>query len=178
MHSACPARRVAGFTLVEILVVVVIMAVLTTVAMLSLGVLGGDRGLEAEGERYTDVIAAASEQSGLEGRDYGLWVGPDRYEVLAYVARRQRWETIPEDRLYESHELPAGVVPHLEIEGKVVLLGRDRPDTPRVPQILLYASGDSSAYLFELSREGTNATLRVEGHADGTLSLTPPGKAP
>ena len=176
MQRARPASRDTGFTLVEILVVVVIMAVLTTVAVLSIGLLGGDRGLEAEGDRFADVVAAASEQSGLEGRDYGLWIGPDRYEVLAYVARRQRWETLPEDRLYEAHELPAGVVLHLEIEGKIVLLGRDKPDAPRVPQILLYASGDSSGYRLEFVRDGTDATLRVEGHADGTLSVTPPGK--
>ncbi|MCX7058922.1 MAG: prepilin-type N-terminal cleavage/methylation domain-containing protein [Proteobacteria bacterium] len=178
MQRFRPARRSAGFTLVEILVVVVIMAVLTTVAMLSMGLLGEDRGLETEGDRYADVVAAASEQAGLEGRDYGLWIGPDRYEVLTYVARRQRWETLPEDRLYEAHELPAGVAPQLEIEGRLVLLGRDKPDTPRVPQILLYASGDSSAYRLELIRDGSNATLVVEGPADGTLSVTPPGKTP
>jgi len=181
VRRARPARRDAGFTLVEILVVVVIMAVLTTVAVLSIGLLGSDRGLEAEGDRYADVVAAASEQAGLEGRDFGIWIGPDRYEVRAYVARHQRWETLPDDRLYETHELPAGVVPHLELEGKVVLLGRDKPDTPetpRTPQVLLFASGDSSAYRLDLVRDGTNATLSVEGHADGTLSVTAPGKAP
>ncbi len=175
MHSARLGRRPAGFTLIEIMVVVVIMAVLTTVAVMSIGVLGSDRELDDEGDRYTDVVAAAAEQAGLEGRDFGIWVGPDRYEVLTYVNRRQRWESLSQDRLYESHELPAGIAPRLEIEGRQVLLGRDKPDAPRVPQVLLYSSGDSSAYRLLLAREATDATLTVEGQADGTLVLTRPG---
>ncbi len=53
MHQARHVRREAGFTLIEILVVVVIIAVMTTVAVLSVGVLGKDRGLDDEGDRFT-----------------------------------------------------------------------------------------------------------------------------
>jgi general secretion pathway protein H len=178
VYQARHVRRDAGFTLIEILVVVVIMAVMTTVAVLSLGVLGKDRGLDDEGDRFTDVVAAATEQAGLEGRDYGIWFGPDRYEVMAYVVRRQRWETVAEDRLYEVHELPGGLVPHLEIEGRPIMLLPEKPDTQQVPQVLIYAGGDSSSYRLQLTRDGTEATFVVESHADGTLSVTRPGATP
>jgi type II secretion system protein H len=171
-----PAARLvgrdAGFTLIEILVVVVIMAVMTTIGILSIGLLGKDRGLDTEGERFADVVAAASEQAGLEGRDFGIWFGPDRYEVMTYANRRQRWETLADDRLYEVHEWPAGLVPRLEIEGKVMMLVPARADSPTVPQVLFYAGGESSAYRLTLTREGSTATLAIEGHADGTLSVT------
>ena len=175
MFQARHVRREAGFTLIEILVVVVIIAVMTTVAVLSVGVLGKDRGLDEEGDRFTDVVAAATEQAGLEGRDYGIWFGPDRYEVMAYVQRRQRWETVPDDRLYDVHELPTGLAPRLEIEGRPIMLVPQKPDTPLVPQVLIYAGGDSSTYRLQLTREGSEATFVVEGHADGTLSVTRPG---
>jgi general secretion pathway protein H len=178
MHAARLVRRDAGFTLIEILVVVVIMAVMSTIAVLSVGLLGKDRGLDDEGDRFADVVAAAAEQAGLEGRDFGIWFGPDRYEVMTYANRRQRWETIPDDRLYEAHEWPAGLVPRLEIEGKIMMLVPARPDSPAVPQVLIYAGGDSSAYRLTLMREGTEATLAVEGHADGTLGITRPGATP
>ena len=175
MQHAGHVRRGAGFTLIEILVVVVIMAVMTTIAMLSIGVLGKDRGLDEEGDRFTDVVAAATEQAGLEGRDYGIWFGPDRYAVMAYVARRQRWETVPEDRLYEVHELPAGLLPRLEIEGRQIMLIPQKPDAMQVPQVLIYAGGDSSSYRLQLTRDGSDLVFAVESHADGTLTVTRPG---
>ena len=167
--------RARGFTLLEILIVLVIIAVMTTVAVLSIGVLGGDRGLEDEGDRYTDVVAAASQQAELEGRDYGIWVGPGRYRVYAFSVPKQLWETLPEDRLYEEHELPSGITLELEIEGRPVALGLEKPNVPRVPQVFLFASGDSAPYRLSLTRDAGDAKWLVDGQADGTLVVTHPG---
>ena len=158
--------------------VVVIIAVLTTLAVLSIGVLGADHGLDAEGDRYTDVVKAASEQAGLESRDYGIWFGPAGYAVLVYVERRGRWEALPEDRLYAWHALATGVGTALELEGRPAALGLESPATPRVPQVLLYSSGESSPYRLELSRAGSELKWVVEGRPDGTLLVTRPGTAP
>jgi general secretion pathway protein H len=172
-----PSRR-AGFTLIEILVVIVIIAVVTSIAVLSVGVLGKDRGLETEGDRYTDVAAAAMEQAQLEGRDFGIRFAASRYEVLTYVTRRQRWESVPDDRLYAVHELPTGVLAQLEIEGKPIVFAEDKPGEVRLPQVLLYSSGDVSPYRLSLGREGSEDTWSVDGDADGTLKVTRPGATP
>jgi general secretion pathway protein H len=169
---AAMGGRGAGFTLIEILVVLVIIAVITTIAVLSIGVLGKDRGLDAEGERYTDVVAAALEQAQLEGRDFGLHFTATHYEVLTYVMRRQRWESVPDDRLYAVHELPAGVSAHLQLEGKDIELDDDKPGVAHVPQVMLLSSGDASPYKLAFAREGSDATWNVAGGADGTLTVT------
>jgi general secretion pathway protein H len=178
VHAARTAGRHGGFTLLEILVVVVIIAVLTTVAMLSIGVLGTDRELDAEGDRYSDVVAAAAEQSQLEGRDFGIWFGPARYQVLTYVQQTQQWDSIADDRLYASHELPAGVQVAVELEGRQLPLGVGQPGAPRVPQVLLYSSGDASPYRLTLTRDGSESRWLVDGQPDGTLIVTRPGAAP
>ncbi len=178
MGALAMSRRGAGFTLIEILVVVVIIAVLSSVALLSVGLLGKDRGLDTEGERYADVVAAALEQAQLEGRDFGLRFSNTHYEVLTYVTRRQRWESVIDDRLYAVHELPAGVGVRLELEGKLIQFDEDKPGEARLPQVLLYSSGDASPYVLAFTREGSEETWQVKGEADGTLTLKKPGDAP
>ncbi len=178
MRAPVLTRRRAGFTLIEILVVLVIIAVLTSIAVLSVGVLGKDRGLETEGERYTDVVAAAEEQAQLEGRDFGIRFAASRYEVLTYVARRDRWESVADDRLYAVHELPAGVSARLEIEGRPIQFSEDKPGQVRVPQVLLYSSGDVSPYRLSFGRDGSAESWAVDGDADGTLKVTLPGATP
>jgi len=62
-------RRSRGFTLIEILVVVVIIAVMVSMVVLSVGVAGQDRELDAETEQFTRAAEVALEQAKLEGRD-------------------------------------------------------------------------------------------------------------
>lgn len=175
-----PARnalRVRGFTLLEILVVVVIIAVMTTIGVLSMGTLGQDRQLDAEVERYADVVAAALEQAVLEGRDFGVYFAPDGYEIYAYAAERQRWEAVPDDRLYEKHALPEGLRLALEIEGRQLQLGTERPDAPRTPQVLVYSSGDVSPYVLTLEREDSEHRARLTGAPDGMIEIVRPEAA-
>ena len=177
-RAPAPQGRQRGFTLLEVLVVVVIIAVLTVIAVMSIGVLGVDHGLDAEGDRYSDTVAAATEQAGLEGRDFGIWFGPGRYEVLAYVQRRDRWEPLADDRLYEPHELPAGVRLRVELEGKSLLLGAASPGATPTPQVVLYAGGEVSPYRLTFARDGSERHFTVAGQPDGTLVLTRPDAAP
>ena len=78
-------------------IVIVIIAVMTTIGVLSMGTLGQDRELDTEVERYTDTVSAALEQAVLEGRDFGVHFGPDAYEIYTYAPERNRWESLPDD---------------------------------------------------------------------------------
>jgi general secretion pathway protein H len=181
-----PSAR--GFTLLEVLVVVVIIAVLTTIGVLSIGVLGGDRQLETEVERYTDVLAAAAEQAQLEGRDYGIHFTDDAYQIFVYAVGRQRWELLGDDRLYAEHRVPKGIAMTLQVEARTVLLATPSPDllaapTPDAmpaPQIVLYGSGDADPYVLSFLREGETQTRAwvLDGAADGTVKITKPAASP
>jgi len=76
---ATGTSRARGFTLIEILVVVAIVAVVTAAAVLSIGLASGERAVESEGRRLLELVKLACERAAVTGRDYGLEASHDRY---------------------------------------------------------------------------------------------------
>ena len=167
--------RAKGFTLVEILVVVVIMAVVISLAVLSIGVTGRDSQLDEETRRIEGLVGLLHERAVLEGRDFGLRVQPTRYEFLVYVPARDRWERMDQEREFRRRELPKGLSFQLQLDSQTVVL---KPDDPNLssnqvlsnPQIAIAASGDGTPFRLTLLREQTRAQASVDGDALGKLT--------
>lgn len=164
------ARGHDGFTLIEILVVMVIVALMAAIMTVAVGALGGDSEIEEEAARLTNVMAVALEQSELEGRDYGLRLEPGRYEVMVYDGRRG-WIEVAGDRWLERHDLPPGLALQLELEGRRVLLREPEQAEARLPQVVTFASGDVTPYDITLSRSASGASIVLTGAADGSIEL-------
>lgn len=158
-------------TLIEILVVMVIIAILTAAVTIAIGALGGDNEVDDEARRLTDVVALALEQAELEGRDYGLRLEPEGYEVMGFDGRRG-WVAVPGDPWFRRHGLPPGLSVALETEGRRVLLRKPERAETRLPQVVAYASGEVTPYRITLNRSASGATAILVGAVDGTIELT------
>ncbi|GAA4502586.1 type II secretion system minor pseudopilin GspH [Pseudaeromonas paramecii] len=78
-------RRQTGFTLIEIMLVVVILGCAVGIAILSLPGMGSQgkvQDLRSESERLLATVQLAAEQSVLEGRTLGLRVDEHGYQFL------------------------------------------------------------------------------------------------
>ena len=170
MHIASSCRAIRGMTLIEILVVLVIIGILAMLATLSVGILGEDRQIEDEMRRLADAIALLQEQAQLEGRDYGILLETARYEFQRFDAFEQRWKPVEGDSALSARELPPDLAFELTLEGRPVLLRRERNEDARLPQLVAWGSGEMTPYRLTLVRSG-GARITLVGGFDGSIEI-------
>jgi general secretion pathway protein H len=167
----------AGFTLLELLVVVFIIGILAAMFTLSVGVAGGtDRELRRESERLETLLALALEDATFQSHELGLRLYPRRYEFSIYDRgdpfdpADDQWVPI-EDDVLGPRELPMAFEFELDIEGRTVNLERSKKDVEKryEPQLFIFSSGDfSDAFVIRLRS--------VEEDRDYTLDVTIEGQ--
>jgi general secretion pathway protein H len=119
LHSRA---RSSGFTLIEILIVLVIIGVISAAVLLSVNLTGRDRELEKESDRLLALVNYAREQAEMQTRDYGIVVHDDGYQFVAYDTRRRLWREVYEDDALHQRMLPAGLDFKLVVDARPVVL--------------------------------------------------------
>lgn len=123
MRSHIPRRSSQrGFTLLEIMIVVVIIGILVTGAVLSLGAVGKDSGLQQERDRLSALIAYGRERGAMLTLEYGIRCGQHGYRFVYYDNRLMRWTPETVDETLRARKLPAGLQLELTIEGHQIVL--------------------------------------------------------
>jgi general secretion pathway protein H len=189
----------SGFTLLEILVVVVIIGIITTMAMISINVLGRDRQLDEEAARLQAVLLQVRDEAMLEGRDVGLRLDAHGYDFLRYDARYERWQPVMSDLLLRERTLPDGIEARLTLESRLVQLETRTPITPFVPptpdqlagglgagmtddeenkgpepQIVVQASGDLVPFELLLTSSSSDERRTISGTVEGKIDVSNP----
>ena len=176
MRPVVAARRrtAAGFTLLEVLVVLVIIGIITSMAVVSVNVLGGDHEMQQEAERLQAILIQVQEDALLQSRDLGLRLDETSFEFLEYDARTERWRPVLGDPMLRERALPPGLRLALRVEDRDVQMKPRAPETERnpiFPQVILQASGDLVPFDVVFARDGTEERRRVSGTDAGRIEL-------
>ncbi|MEA3183454.1 MAG: ral secretion pathway protein [Gammaproteobacteria bacterium] len=138
MKLVTPVRssrsRSRGFTLIEIMIVVVIIGVISAAVLLSVNITGRDNDLEKESDRLLTLVNYAREQAEMQTREYGILVHDDGYQFVAYDTRRGLWREIYEDEALHMRKLPDGLDFKLVVDARPVVLvatGEVKPPDPK-----------------------------------------------
>ncbi|MBL8259272.1 MAG: type II secretion system minor pseudopilin GspH [Candidatus Competibacteraceae bacterium] len=164
-----PAR---GFTLLEIMVVLVLVGILSSFALLSVG--GGPRDrLAEEAQRLAAVIELHQQEAILSGEPRGVQFTRAGYAILRQDEKRQ-WQPPAADSALIEHRLPEGLGLALWVEGRPAPLNRPDERAKPVPQVLLLASGEATEFVAVLGladdREPDAPRYRVASDAMGRLT--------
>lgn len=125
MPTPAPVR---GFTLLELLVVMFIVGIMAAMATLSVGVATSEKGTEKEIERLEDLLALASEEAVLQGRELGITFYRREYEFSAYDPARAEWLPMAEDGgPLAPRKFPPETIVDLELEDRLVALADEKP---------------------------------------------------
>lgn len=157
-----PPRRPAGFTLLEMLVVVAIIGIILTFAMLAIG---GDRRaeeLERESRQFAELLRMGSEQALLRGEEWAVQLAPEEYRFLVYTDAG--WMVLTDDELFRARALARDTRLEVELEGRELALETTREIKPT---LLLYSSGETSPFIAVFAADATEQRYRVQADARG-----------
>ena len=134
-----------GFTLVEIVVVMVIFAIIVTMTTISIGDPQVKR-LQQNSERVATLIQLAKEQAIFNSRDYALSIWESGYAF--YILNESGWTPVSNDRIFRQRELPDGLQFNLYLDDiKVILTQEDK----KKPQVFITSDGEISPFKLDIT---------------------------
>ena len=170
-------RQAAGFTLIEIMIVVFIIGLITAAAVITFGGDRRDTELDKEAQRLDALFDYVREQAELQTRDYGFRVNAKGYSFVTFDVLQNQWREAGEDDALRLREFPEGILPEVVVEGRAIVLDRKEPSVKDFkPQIMIFANGDLSSFEVSLQREGGSDRARIYSDEETNIRLLLPGQ--
>lgn len=163
----CRAGRCAGFTLLELMVVLVLVGIVFSFAMLSMG--GDDVAelMEQEARRLETLLVLASDEAIIRGEELAMRFEDDGYEFMVLAA--EGWVAVS-DGLLKDYRLPPGIELALDISEDLPAPDSKGEVDSTTPQVFILSSGEmtpfSVTFYSSSSRQQFHLTTTILGTVD------------
>lgn len=153
-----------GFTLIEIMVVVVIVAVLISAVTLSFPPVG-DKLLKENADRFSALINLAQDEAILQSNELAVEITPTGYSF--YQNENNSWQAFS-DKPFSKRQLPAEISTKIFLDGiSINLEDRDKDK----PQVVILSSGEMTPFTYTLQfKDQSEIQLKVD--ANGEIEKT------
>lgn len=151
-----------GFTLIEILVVIMIVGVITGVALLSAPAFLNYVDFKGESKRIKVLLEMLRDESIIQGLEFGFYPEEHGYSFYSFDDHTGIWQKMSQGP-YKAYQLPESISLLLEIENKSPAPGQDIK-----PPVYVFSSGDMTPFKLEVKNSGSSEVrvLISNGYAD------------
>jgi prepilin-type N-terminal cleavage/methylation domain-containing protein len=158
--------RIGGYTLFEILIVLFIISILTSVALITIGHNQNKR-MEYFVAEFTQLVTLAEEQAMLQPATLGLTIDDAVMEFQRYQAplakEPRQWITL-NDTVLGRHPIPEGIVVYFKDSDAA------QSSSERSPRIVISMNGDITPFTLYVGKRGEKPQYKITGDADGSIS--------
>ncbi|PKM17963.1 MAG: type II secretion system protein GspH [Gammaproteobacteria bacterium HGW-Gammaproteobacteria-15] len=182
-------HRSNGFTLVEVMLVMLLIGLLATTVVMNFSGESREERLEKEAERFQQLFQFVAETAMLKQQEWGLYVLPDRYGFLYYDNNEGKWAEANEPAGLRQYKLPHDIALKLELEGlpgeETNLLSQldwqladddkqsdEDSKIPVLPQVFVLSSGEISPFQLLLTESSDLTPLYSAVSTDFAIPLT------
>lgn len=190
-----PVRfRQRGFTLIEILAVLIIIGVVSAIAVISVRSLGGSSDEAGQAAtRLSGLIELASENARLENVQYGLIIKPQYYEFVKFGGHD--WAPIMNDPVFRKKGLPSGLELSVNVQNPINLphpststaaasaaaaasasASQNSDENRLQPQIAILSTGEMTPFTLRLTSPDHSVYV-LRGDGNGQVHIEPPNAA-
>lgn len=164
------ARHDSGYTLIEILIVLFIIGIVTSLAMLSIG-RNEDKQMESFANELVQVMSLAEEQAMLEPVVLGVSFKEHALQFASFKStsdgRKNTW-TPYQDTILSHHVIPNTIQLGVDI-GNVHTNTSDEMEKKN-PQIIVSTNGGATPFTIYIGKKGEKPRYAVIGDADGNIT--------
>ncbi|MFZ2314124.1 MAG: type II secretion system minor pseudopilin GspH [Gammaproteobacteria bacterium] len=163
-------RSTQGFTLIEILVVLFIISIVTSVALLSIS-RNQNKQLESFTNELTQIVSLAEEQAMLQPIVLGLSLHGQTFQFATLkndvtADKKNKW-TLFQDTILGKQAIPEDIQVGVEVGNQ--LASSDEADKTN-PQIIISTNGDITPFTIYIGKRGEKPRYMITGDADGNVS--------
>ncbi|MGP4844097.1 type II secretion system minor pseudopilin GspH [Marinobacter sp. 1Y8] len=176
-------KRQRGFTLIEIMVVMVVVGLMAVIAVVNLGSGAEQRELDNVSRQMFMLMETASEQAVLNNQEFGMVLGEEGYRFVVYNDLERKWQAQGE-RLFQPRAIPLWLVVTPRIEDDIPKLasgnqdddgggGEDEP----TPDLVFFSSGEITPFELGLGLESNpDVEYLIESDGVNGVEWHPPGE--